>query len=386
VNATHEFRTALEDLTSGRNPPVNLADRALTGLGRRRTRNRTLLGSAAAAAVILAVAVPAATLRNPTPTGGGSNGSTPTTATLGGDATQPNVGPPANPRYAILSYQQYTSDTSDPWYAWDPATHKYVRTGQIAILPSPDGAWGLVKEANNVRPKWAVARWSDAVHGRNLSWHDPVTGGVLWAPDGTTVIVIDRAAQRTTYVDPVAGTTRVVPWPSAAVRIFRKLIGYAPGYRGQVVLWSRDPNGVLVQTIDPQGRLADSAIVPDLSMNETVLDELQNYPAVSPDGRYLVVIPGVLFDLRARRSIRFNDPTGISGTSAGFQNGWYDAGHLIQTARSGKGNLPITMSTYDTSGHLVNSLPLTALPGFGRGRTAAFLARITPATEGALTF
>lgn len=392
---TDKFRTALEDLTPDRTMVANLANRAVARATRRRAFGRTAFGLAAVGAVLAVslVAVPMVTHRHTASldaaqaAGDQSAGQVTSPPSAGPVTNTGSALPPPTPRYAILSYIQYTHDPSDPAYAWDPDSHRYIKTGHTLVRPSPDGRWGLVGPYPS--NELSVARWSDAVHGRNLT-RLSAQGTALWAPEGATLVVVNRAGHTTSYVDPATGTTHTVPWPAAVTKNARKLLASAPGYHGQVVLWSRTPLGALVQTVDRQGRLVGSSDVLDVnSAGPEGLDDPQVHPTVSPDGRYVVPVPGALYDLRTHRYTTFDDPTGINGVSAGFDNGWYDGGHLIQTGASGrsaKGNLPITMSTYDTSGHLVHSLPLTALPGFGPGRTDAFLARITPATEGALTF
>jgi len=59
---------------------------------------------------------------------------------------------------------------------------------------------------------------------------------------------------------------------------------------------------------------------------------------------------------------------------------WYDSTRLLQTTRGE--DQPITLTTYTPTGRVLSRLPLTDLPGTGRGRTDIYIAKINPRQPG----
>jgi hypothetical protein len=367
-----DFRTALDRLTEGRTPPTDLADRALVGLGRRRRRN-LVRTAATAALLVVAVAIPVALFR---PGPAGPSG--------GGGQSKPG-------RYVILSYDAFTDETDSPGRAWDPETHRYVKTG-YTLVPSPDGVWAQILDYE--RNRWAVARWADAVHHRNVMWRlvgDPVeepggpgysTNGdgafVQWAADGATLLEIAPLTRSITYLDPATMRGPTVRWP-ARIPSRQKVISY--GTYGDLVTFriAAQHDSYVVYSVNRKGAITRTATV----QRESVLVPAR-WDRVSPDGRYLQIAAGVVLDTTTGRSTVFGGADTRNGFTGQYVIGWYDDRRLIQVSpgeQPGQPHIDVTMTIYDATGHRVKSLPL---PGFGPGRTNVHLGPPGADTDGAV--
>jgi hypothetical protein len=407
-----DFRTVLDDLTT-RPAPLNLADLALATAARRRRRDR-ILTVAGAAVLVVAVAVPVTLVRHggskPTPTPAGSATPTPrpTRVLTGGDGPviqspialckPSDPGTPQRPapgKQAVLSYEMHTNDPRDPWYAWDPQTHKYIRSAGN-VRPSPDGTLGLISDGRMVGNKFLdgfdIAAWSDAIHERNLH-RFPDKGTATWAPDGT-VVAVNNLTHTMTYVNPATMGSRTIPWPPALVQTGEVVVGFGAITNQQLVLWSvnnRDGrSAVYVRVLDQTGKIVRTTAVGvaeeptydvDLATpGEPALLEQTTAPtAVSPDGRYIAE-GGMILDTAACRST-----TGPI-TTDGFYAGWYGGDLVLKTTR-GDQHKPIALTAMDANGKFAFGTPLTDLPGYGNGQgiTKVYVAAVGPTTQGAVT-
>jgi hypothetical protein len=369
-----EFRTILEELADEQ-PPSGLGPRALIDGRRRRRRGLGVAAAAVTALVALAVPVGVTAARN--------------------EPTAPITlaAPPAPSGYAILSYQQYAQDPTDPTYVWDKQTRAYVRV-PWGVSASPDGQWALLYDGGS--DQWGYARWADMLHRRNITWHARGADSVEWSSVGATLIKIDTDGRTTTYLDPASGQTDTAAWPAELGFASAGLdLGVAGVIRGDQVVflsdkdlsatraatirWVVDRKGSVVdrsQIIFPRTRLVTG---PDDKSHQQIVGYGGAGIAVSPDGRYVAVAPGHILDFQDGRSITFEDVVGEDNISAGFVVGWYDKTHVIQTARADRGG-PVTLTIYDVAGHPVKTTALDTLPGKGApGSSARTAVQLVPA-------
>lgn len=355
---TDDLRTILDDLTIGE-PPPRLGVRALAA-GNRRRRRGHLLAGVSALALAAAVAVPTLAIR--------AAGTVP----VGRQAI------PA-PSYALLSYSPFVHDAA-PSFAWDQEGHRY-RPLPYYIQPSPDGTRALVEGANLMHPTWAVAGWSDALHGRNLHWQR--LGGhqeVVWGSTSATLIKIDSGAHTNTYIDVTTRQERVVHWPAeATAHKWSIFVGMLHDDQTVFVTTDlRDGADMTEVVLDRLGRVTSTSTIskaPHTGLSVAAT-------AVSADGRYVAVAGGAVLDFGGHRVIRLGDEH-----SPGFNSdfvGWYDDTHLIRTSRFRAG-LPVRISIYDLTGHELTSKFLRTLPGVGDGPISAAVVPAGPGNEGAAT-
>lgn len=375
MTGRQDFDTALAELAPAP-APLDFASRALA-LATRRRRRRL---AAAAVVLVAALAVPAAVVAHGRP------------------ARTPAADPaPPAPRYALLSYQRDTSDGHNgQWYAWDPATNRYVRT-PYQLVPSPDGRYALLLDY--LPNRWAIAPWSAAVRGTGLMWEpleqspgqDALASGhagnvyaartyvtFAWSRDSRTVFAVrvQRAENRILEITAVEAANKRqhdIPVPEG-LRPRQQYLDLAAAPDGNLLIWNSGPyiRRTTFRWLNPTGTARTLEVFTGEDGVSGLLRRATSSAALSPDGRYaLDVFTRTRVDLS-------NGGVTLVPPLPGALVGWLDDAHYL--VLDGDRLVVTTLAGRVSRVRSLATLPGAPLPRIG----SVYLAALGPRTAGAI--
>jgi hypothetical protein len=370
------FEGALAELLPGP-PPTNFAERALH-LACRRQRRAYAVTAVATVMLLALVALPAIIIHN---------------RGLGQPAgAQADA---ASLRYSVLSFSTVTPATGAvTYFGWNADTQLYTSSA-YELHPSPTGARAVV--VDQVRARFAIAPWTTALSGINLSWlpfsllpsgapltmNKRETGALSvlfsWATDGASLFAVryvpgSNAVRTITAIDPLTERMDDIPVP-ASLDTASRYLDFAGIAGNELLFWTSDARGwITYRFVDRQGAVTRTLSLQGTAPVPPVASVAGIHNPVSPAGDYLLPAEhGSCIDVSTGAQV------GRPRLDNGRVVGWYDETSYLVLSQ---GTRRTTLSQVDIAGHTLRDVPL--------GRLSLLhvvdvtLVQLTPATQGAI--